>query len=62
MTTRVDERMLTVKQVAEKWGMSPAYIYKVINRQHQPLPAQRLGRSIRIPENAARTWYEQEAS
>ena len=62
MTTRVDERMLTVKQVAEKWGMSPAYIYKVINRQHQPLPAQRLGRSIRIPENAAHAWYEEEAS
>lgn len=62
MTTRVDERMLTVKQVAEKWGMSPAYIYKVINRQHQPLPAQRLGRSIRIPENAASTWYEEETA
>lgn len=62
MTTRVDERMLTVKQVAEKWGMSPAYIYKVINRQTRPLPAQRLGRSIRIPENAARTWYEDETA
>ena len=62
MTARVDERMLTVKQVAEKWGMSPAYIYKVINRQTRPLPAQRLGRSIRIPETAAHAWYEEETA
>jgi excisionase family DNA binding protein len=52
----VDERYMTVPEVAEKLGTSRHTVYKWIRQKH--LSAYRLGHEIRITESALKEFLE----
>jgi excisionase family DNA binding protein len=52
----VDERYMTVPQVAEKLGVSRHTVYKWIRDKH--LSAYKLGHEMRITENALKEFLE----
>jgi excisionase family DNA binding protein len=53
---RVDERYMTVPEVAEKLGVSRHTVYKWIRKKY--LPGYRLGHEIRITESALKEFLE----
>lgn len=49
--------LLTVTEVAKNFRVSKMTVYRLI--EHGELPAARIGRSLRIPEQAVRAYLEQ---
>lgn len=49
--------LLTVTEVAKNFRVSKMTVYRLI--EHGQLPAARIGRSLRIPEQAVRAYLEQ---
>lgn len=51
-----DSRALPVPEVARRLGLTPAYVYELVRRGE--LPAIRVGKYVRVPENGLRAWQE----
>jgi excisionase family DNA binding protein len=51
--------LLTVTEVAARYRVSKMTVYRLI--EHGELPAARIGRSLRIPEQAVRAYLDQQS-
>lgn len=53
------EELISVAQLAERWGMGRSTIYDLIRRPHDPLPAYKIG-AVRINPHAAQEWLNRQ--
>jgi len=55
-TAKGDQTMLTVKEVAEKWNVSPGIIYKLVTAGQ--LACHRIGSAIRFTEDQLKEYLQ----
>ena len=51
-----DQRLQTANEIAARLDVSPEWVRREARKRHNPLPAIRLGRSVRFDWPAVREW------
>lgn len=57
-----DMELITVADLAERWGRSKFTIYHLIRRKHDPLPAYQFGRAWGIRFAEAEEWLARQSN